>query len=409
LCVFCLYSCNSYDDADVGDSSLTSVHSDKDNVTLSDVKNYTELVCVDDSDGVTKIVPIVVDEMDTLAYIVNYLNGWEIIGGDKRITPILAYDNSGNFDVENANPNVIAWLEDMTDRIYAVRYGKTQDTLSEYCDFWENVSNRSDKISKSYVSTGQYKKSMLRSATTSVNHLIQTKWGQSSPWNTCVPYTTDYVTRCPVGCVAVAGAQMLYFLHYKLGSPEYMYSVGSCSGWANGSNYSYTFIFNNADTTIWNEMAKYYWNASSATNKSAILMGYVGYRIGMKYDDSSSGATTSDLVGDVFTPFGISCSYASYNATKIVSSLESGMPVIIRAYGTKTVKKFLGITIKTTYSNGHAWIIDGYESDGTDTYFKMNWGWDGSYDSGSYTNGDSWNIGSYNFVYERKMISGYSI
>jgi hypothetical protein len=215
----------------------------------------------------------------------------------------------------------------------------------------------------------------------------------------------------------VAGAQMLYFLHYKLGVPKYMYSVGSCTGWAGGKNYNYSFYFNNADTTVWDEMAKltpYMEASTSATNKSAILLGYIGYSVGMIYDTKSSGATTSDLVGDVFTPSGIKCSYVGYDATKIVSSLNSGMPVIIRADGTKTVKKILGIKVKTTYSNGHALIIDGYESDGTTTYFRMNWGFvdfdgDGAYDDGCYADGHDWNVGSCNYVYEKSIIYGYSI
>jgi hypothetical protein len=66
LCIFGLASCNDYEGTDFGSSSLTSVQSDKFNVTISDVKNYTKLVCKDDSDAVTKIVPIVVEGMDTL-------------------------------------------------------------------------------------------------------------------------------------------------------------------------------------------------------------------------------------------------------------------------------------------------------------------------------------------------------
>lgn len=43
----------------------------------------------------------------------------------------------------------------------------------------------------------------------------------------------------------------------------------------------------------------------------------------------------------------------------------------------------------------------------------MNWGWDGSYDSGLYSLNSDWLAGgndqvNYNFVYQRKMITGFS-
>lgn len=404
-----LFSCNlnDLDNAGTENKELNGKLSNEYNVTLSDVQHYAAVVCKKDTSSVMEIVPIVTEGNDTLAYIVNYSNGWEVIGGDKRVSPVLAYNDFGKFDVGTVNPNIIAWLDDMTDRIYAMRYNGAPDSISGYYQFWKKVSTNNEEINKGCKVTQQYKMSMLRS-TTAVGHLIQTKWGQNAPWNKCVPYTTDYITRCPTGCVAVAGAQMLYFLHYKIGKPVNMYSQGSCIGWANGDNYSYSFSFSNPTSTVWDAMAKYYWQESAATEKVAILMGYVGCQVGMKYDDTGSSANTESLVGSVFNPFGISCSYSGYHAGSIVSSLNAGMPVIIRAYGTKTVKKFLGITIKTTYSNGHAWIVDGYESNGTDVYFKMNWGWEGYYDDGSFLDGSSWNISNYNFTYKREMISGFS-
>ena len=43
------------------------------------------------------------------------------------------------------------------------------------------------------------------------------------------------------------------------------------------------------------------------------------------------------------------------------------------------------------------------------TSLIMNWGWDGSCDSGRYSYNGDWNATSdRNYLYERKMISGFS-
>jgi hypothetical protein len=88
------------------------------------------------------------------------------------------------------------------------------------------------------------------------------------------------------------------------------------------------------------------------------------------------------------------------------------MPVIIRAYGTKDTFLFFF----SIYKNGHAWIIDGYYINGSDTYWRMNWGWNGSHDSGlflSTASGDNdWEIvgseDTYHFVHKRKILHGFS-
>jgi hypothetical protein len=289
------------------DSYKTGKISEGYNVTLQDARIYTNVVCNKESIELKNIDPIVY-EKDTLAYIVNYDEGWEIVSGDKRSAAVLACDETGEFDLDDANPCVLSWLDDILGQIYLLRYYGKEDTLSDNYLYWAELTQKQ-------VSFMSYKSTSLKSTSTIINlgHLTETKWGQNTPWNTCVPYTSpDYSERCPVGCVAVAGAQMLYFLHYELGTPSTMYSQGSCSGYSSSSSSNYSFNFSNRTTSAWDAMAKNYY-ASSGEDKSAILMGYVGYMVGMEYDEEGSGASTSDLKDDVFGPEGISCSYDSYD------------------------------------------------------------------------------------------------
>lgn len=382
------------------------------NVTLSDAIIYANVTSSEKGLSVEAIEPIVY-EKDTLAYILNYTDGWEILSGDKRTAATLALDEIGEFSLESDNVGVMIWLDDMLNQIYNLRkFGKNDVGIENYT-YWKELTQK--KVSYMARNTNDQ---MLKSTTIDKPHLINTKWGQGQYWNVCVPYTSNLTDRCPVGCVAVAGAQMLYYLHYKLGTPSSMYSQGSCSGWSSKSGSSYSFSFSNPTTTVWNEMAKYYWN--SGTDKSAILLGYVGWQVGMNYDEKRSSASTSDLEDDVFGALGISCDYNNYDNYTILSSLNGDMPVIIRADGTKVKHKFI-FNWYTTYEDGHAWIIDGYYIDGSDTFWRMNWGWDGSYDSGKYlataSSDVDWEVleydengkpKKYHFVYKRKILHGFS-
>ena len=62
------------------------------------------------------------------------------------------------------------------------------------------------------------------------DHLIKTNWGQKDPWNSSVPFVDGSTAKCVAGCVAISGAQMMYFLHNKLGVPAQMYSAGGYVG-----------------------------------------------------------------------------------------------------------------------------------------------------------------------------------
>lgn len=45
-----------------------------------------------------KITPIINDD-DTLAYIIDYEKGWKLISGDQRLSPILTQSDNGTFDI----------------------------------------------------------------------------------------------------------------------------------------------------------------------------------------------------------------------------------------------------------------------------------------------------------------------
>ena len=457
------------------------------NVGMATAKAFVDILNKDTAGVLRKevqtITPIVYLG-DTLLYLVNYKDnkGWLAISGDKRTPGMLAYADEGVFETESLNPGQMTWLDDVANQIYVLKHRSgvdAADTLTSDFRLWnkietlvENAGNIK-KINPNVTLTpvpnpadGHWDLIGIISQelpVTQVGPLVQTKWGQGFPWNTCVPYNINTGENCATGCVAVAGAQMLYYLHYLWNVPATMYSSGSCSGYVASSNgYSYTFSFGTRTSTAWDDMAKQissYYDATlnktvvisnASTDKVAVLMGYVGSKVSMSYGEQS-GANTEDLA-TLFSNEGINSSYVDFNSSSLVPSLNNKLPLIIRADATQNNHTFLGMFhLWYSYDDGHAWIIDGYENKNikytyyyewspnvtptqpvitpnykkteeetvsSPNYFLMNWGADGGFDSGRYTMGNDavWTITSYennkpitlNFQYRKKMLYNFS-
>ena len=461
------------------------------NVGLTTAEAFVEILNKD-TDGVLRkevkeFTPIV-QNGDTLLYLINYKDdkGWVIISGDKRTSGILGYDDKGSFELESLNPGQITWLDDLANQIYVLKKQANieADTLAADFVLWNNIETlvaNNEKRKSSAVppvlpiiitdpedldELGHWDLLGITSqeiSPTQVGPLIQTKWGQGLPWNTCVPNNVNTGKNCATGCVAVAGAQMLYYLHYLWNVPATMYSSGYCSGYVVSSNsYDYSFSFSNRTETAWDEMAKQInWGLdyqgkpimilNNGTQLVSFLMGYIGWQVGMTYGEQS-GAPLENLVG-FFSSEGINSSCADFNSSTIVPSINNNLPVIVSAAATQNNHTFLGLFhLYYTYDDGHAWIIDGYQNKqikytysyewhpnvdpnpllitpiyykteeniiATPNYFSMNWGWDSYSDSGWYAMGNNavWTVVDYdknnnpinvNYQYQKKMIVNFS-
>lgn len=432
-------------------------------VGLESVKIFVRILNNSESkDSLSFEIEPVVYSGDTLLYVVNYAKnkGWLIVSGDKRTESILATSDEGKFSFEEANPGVLTWLDALSEDILALKQSDYVDTTSADYELWNNIELYNNPLKRAIADEyeGYWELSYIETEvlpTIRKGPYIQTKWGQGFPWNEVVPFTQDFSQRCLVGCVAVAGAQMLYYLNGRIGLPGKMYSKGECYGWSKnedgflGKGSSYGFSFSEPSSTVWSKMAKTNPRKSTIESKySAILMGWVGNCINMKYGEEESGAQTEDIVG-FYNSLGISCAFEGYNSSKVLTSLNSNMPVIARANATKREHRFI-IKWYTDYKDGHAWIIDGYEkqrkqytyhytwvnSEDSDnpqllplkssqlrpalpktktstsisstTYLRMNWGYNGSYDNNKYTLSGDWRTSSAtNFQYKREIIVGF--
>ncbi len=424
------------------------------NVSLNDVKTLVSILNKTDPEKQLNYIEPLAYNGDTLLYIVNYKEnkGWKIVSGDRRTTSILASAADGVFKLKEINPGVGNWLIELADNISVLKQAGKQDTTMGDFTLWKNI----DKLQESQVksdskstldktlnqdeddSNGYWELYNITSTslpTTQVGPLLQTKWGQNNPWNTCVPTGKNTTDRCVIGCVAVAGAQTLHYLHYNIGVPVNAYTVGSCDGYSDSKDdHVYGFRFSDATSTAWDNMALHLRDFSKSFDLSGILMGWVGMNINMNYSLSESGTATSALV-PFFNNIGINCTFKNYNSTEMIESLRNRKPVILRAYATRDPIKFLGITWDYDYKNGHAFVADGYETKQTkytfhyhwidsngfaDESYKteesistsnqliINWGTSGSWDNGRYLYDGNWEADGLNFQYKREMIIGFS-
>lgn len=416
---------------------LNDVSRDEFNVSYETVAIYVKAKF-----GLTKsdaCIKTIVREKDTLAYIVSHDKGWELLSADSRCEPIIA-KGVGSFEYDNLNPNQKLWLDMELDEINEVKKkGLSMNSLEfkQNAYFWNKIRGELPltKAEGDPIEDNQYWELVEilegEQQIETSGHLITTKWGQSYPWNYCVPISSVTGQRCYTGCVAVSGAQMFKFIHDTLGKPNMFYTFGECVG----NEYNHYFTFSDPSSMAWGNMSNSLVDGNSlGFNQVSVLMGWVGNEIGMSYGHNGSGAYMEDL-RDLFQSQNIQCNYGNYNKNVVLSSLKNRMPVIASAAAEKY--HFLGFPY---YDICHSWIIDGYVTTHNTYYYiyewtsntqnelyqygetkretvvevkdyiLMNWGYDGSGDNGWYYPGMDWYEPTTNITYKynKKIIYNFN-
>lgn len=294
-------------------------------------------------------------------------NGFVIVSGDQRITPILAYSTSDRFDTTGMPDNLQWWLNSYKEQIDYTLNAYNAEQISAHA-LWELYEEGTVTEIK---------------GTSGVSPLVETHWNQTHPFNLLCPYDSYQQTRCPTGCVATAMAQILKFWNYPkkgVGSHTYSHSqYGNLS--ADFGNTTYD----------WKNMPNYCTNGSSTTAQTAVatLMYHCGVSVDMDYTPTSSGAVT--LMPDVLVDYYEFCDartalmryfgcdtviglyredyYDTTNASTLSTwtnllknELNEGRPILYAGTGS---------------AGGHAFVCDGYDANGN---FHINWGWGGTSD-----------------------------
>ena len=295
-----------------------------------------------------------------------------IVSGDSRQVDILGFSDRNTFDVDNV-PCALEML------------------LSQYDEEFEQLQK------KGCDSPAQVARRAI-----SVNPLVTTAWDQGNNDSYWVGENV-YNKFCPMdgskrsltGCVATAMAQILYTHKqpYSLANKTVSYTTDSLGIELNENMSSIPLN--------WGDMLNSYKNkTSSKAQRDAVgyLMYACGLAVHMDYLSSGSGASDNNVPYALKEYFGyndnmVYCERDYYTKEEwediIQSELQAGRPIL---YG----------GVNPLNDEGHAFVIDGCNSNGT---YHINWGWGGT-DNGYFVL-STLNADNY-YVSEQDMVIGIS-
>ncbi len=290
-------------------------------------------------------VYIKTEDSTVLLYLINISeDGFIIIPSDDNVRPVLAWCLDHPYNNEDHPPQFDYFIKMYME---AVKLGNNY--IEEGIDLiqeWKSLK----------VNTEDFQP---RQREMSVAPLLTCLWDQCENWNIYCP--SDPLAWCgnqhvPVGCVATAMAQIMYFWKYPNNGE------GSNSYTSNYGNLSVNF---GATNYLWSQMDDYV-----GTSASALLSYHCGVSVDMQYDTSGSGAFSEDVDNAFRDHFryhddaSFKNRYSNYSdwVALLKSDLDLGRPVYYR--GCDPVPG----------EGCHAWVIDGYSSN---DIFHVNYGWGG--------------------------------
>lgn len=274
--------------------------------------------------------------------------GFVLISGDDRLTPILGYSEAGTFNEQQLPDNLQNLLDD-----YTVEYQSLPAN--------SNSSVRQPKSTKSAISP-----------------MLTTQWGQGAPYNLYCPRFVTGEQHCAVGCVGTAMAQVAYHVaHTRTDRTALLHGIRSytCS-----TVYELDGVKGNVSVPAIPEGTEINWSSMrdeySATDSDegamavARLLAVCAASVRTQFTIPAYGSSTSNtlyVTSALVDQFGFDSTisyrqrvnYTLQQWTDLIyDELSAGRPVIYRG---------------SSSGGGHAFVIDGYE----DGLFHVNWGWGG--------------------------------
>ena len=277
--------------------------------------------------------------------------GFIIIAGEDRATQVLGYSDKGQIDFNN----LPSPLKDLLDG-----YKKEIEFLQTY--------KGNDLVVEAPT---------INAKSAGVEPLVKTTWGQEMPYYLqCPIYQGEY---CVVGCVATAMAQVMNYWKYPTSSSSiaryYCYDIGTYVPALPATTFDYSLMLDSYCHWDWdNSQLVQDTYTEEQAQEVAKLGRYCGQAVHMGYSPEGSGAYTYYQLSAMKT-FGYSNAASTSKGYSNMSQwdntlkaeLDAGRPILYSA--------------NDPNAGGHAFICDGYNSEG---YFHFNLGWYGTCD-GWYT------------------------
>lgn len=400
----------------------------------------------------------VMEDGDTLMYLVQYDEGWEIFSANLHSPMKLFSSETGNYqNDESAIPDQLRFLIEQNGKVVREMandstlpvnktwgpYAITDSQLANGKITSKTETNQRRTVSQQDLPPGTWE--LLRIETIKNDRytspkLILTKWGQEHPWNIYAKWTyTDntYSTliQCPAGCTPVAVSQYMYYTHHKDGYP--VSTVSSAQRTSNLLDYT----FSGSSSDLWDSMALN--KSQNDSDQAALLIGKAGRDLHSSYTLWGTGTTIESCAAFLSNVYGVTYTPEPYSFDIVKQLIDNGYPVVSRATSSGDTSNG-----STNYRDGkHTFIIDQYNtvdckykyiyylkrdplpagtidrwmSDDLDENgnviqyaytnevindinykeISMNWGWDGECDDVFYHTDGSWNPLNYNYIIDQ--------
>jgi len=293
-----------------------------------------------------------------LFYIFNVNNcGFVIISADDACIPVLGYSFENTYTSKNEPEGFSSLLHAYQKEVNLVKSQNLQAD-EKISASWANYSDPDFSLRSMPLKPAN---------NTDVAPLLTSLWDQTFPYNAMCPKDPNspggYSGRCPVGCVATAMSQVMYYWRWpNQGQGNHCYTPPG-----------YSQQCADFDTTIydWNGMND---EPNVECNPIALLSWHTGVSVNMAYGPDGSGAALGNVPSAMHSHFRYSNIAHYVKRTdypgdqwhdSLQSNLNKGYPVLYEGFNP---------------SEGHCFVFDGYESG---DYYHINWGWSGA-DNGYY-------------------------
>ncbi|MDE5609943.1 MAG: C10 family peptidase, partial [Bacteroidales bacterium] len=266
-------------------------------------------------------------------------NGFVIVSGDDNtVRRVLAYSETGAFDMEKLPDNVRYWL-----------------------GFYE------EQVKLASASSAPVRKEFESHGTPIVAPLLgDISYNQDAPYNILCPIDRTTRQRSMTGCVATAIVSIAKYYEYPAqgkGTVDYTSSIGNV-GRIQADLSKSVYDWRNILPTYEGEGVT---STPEQDTAIALLMRDAGYGASMGYKSSASGATINGALLSIVKHL----SYDSLASARSRNSYDDDAEWI------SMLKVSLDSAIPLYYTGqsvggGHAFVCDGYDSA---DYFHINWGW----------------------------------
>lgn len=306
-----------------------------------------------------------IEDGDTLLYIAQYNDGWQLYSANTSTHMLLAESAEGKFNMNDPEmpPAMRSYIQGYVENVkYAIKNGiDTVDKSWGYLALTEEdmkqgnlmVSSEGQSKSVTYPEIPEGTWILLESEVISEDFqnskkLIETEWNQNSPWNYYADEVLDTLktyVKAPAGCVPVALAQYEYYTHNLNGIP----ATTADTAIPNDDGHTYRFSGNSSE--VWNKMPTF--NGIQSCKEVAILIGHIGKQLKADYKYNSTSVEDSKIIPYLKTIYNTVFSKADIDYSYIKSSIDKKYPIIAHASTSLATKS-------SQKSGAHMFLIDGY-------------------------------------------------